>query len=82
MLMSYRVDDGIRQLCEQKILLNTINQICTISSASGISQVVNSLDFRYIMISLFKGSRLESRLVLQIKEKNEADILQKKRLIL
>ena len=60
MLMSYRVDDGVWQLCGQKILLNTLNQIHLCQTDAGISLVVNSLDFKFIVISLFKGSRFES----------------------
>ena len=60
MLMSYRVDDGVWQLCGQKILLNILNQIRLIWIAGEISLVVNSLDFKSTGIGLFKGSRFES----------------------
>ena len=59
-------------------LLNIIIQICTAETAAGIGLVVMSLDFRFIITSLFKGSRFESEPSLV----DEAEILQKKQLIL
>ena len=56
MLMSFRVDDGVWQLCGQKILLNILYQIHFPWAAGGVGLVVNSLD----LISLFKGSRFKS----------------------
>ena len=53
MVMTWRVDDGVWQLCGLKTLFDTINQILLGLIAAEVSLVVNSLDFRFIRISLF-----------------------------
>ena len=83
MLMTWRVDHGVWQLCGWKTPLNTLNQILFIKPALEVGLVDNSLDFRFIMISLFKGSRFESSAGFANQRKiDEAEILQNKWLIL
>ena len=82
MLMSYRVDDGVWQLCGQKILLNVLNQIRSTWTITGIGLVVNSLDFRFSESVYLKVPGSNPRLVLQFQQIDEAEILLKKRLIL
>ena len=77
MLMSYKVDDGVWQLCEQKFFFNLIDQNPSIETAAKIGLVVNSLNFKIYLshfISL-KVPDLNPRLVLQLKQIDEAEIL-------
>ena len=77
MLMSYRVDDGVWQLCGQKILLNLLNKIRLVWTAGGVGPVVNSLDFRSAGTIYLKVPGSSLKLVLQFQQIDKAEILLK-----
>ena len=53
MLMSYKVDDRVWQLCGQKNFLNLLDQNPSIETTAKIGQVVNSRNFKSILVSLY-----------------------------
>ena len=60
MLMSYRVDNGVWQLCGKKILLNILNHNSSIRTAVGIGLVVHSLNSDLSRAVYFsQGARFE-----------------------
>ena len=60
--MSYKVDNGVCQLCGEKTLLNILNKILSALTTGRVGVVVNSLNIRFSGISLLESSRFESQI--------------------